>query len=93
MTFELEPVKRDKLGRKIADYDTRHFYEKIAEELLEAHEAACFENDPVSEVMELLDVMTACATRINSIYLTEGLLEDLQKRVIDRNADRGYFDD
>lgn len=93
MVFELEPVKRDKLGRKVADYQPRHFYEKIAEELLAAHELSCFDNDPVGEVMELLDVMTACATRINSIYLTEGLLEHLQDCVIDRNADRGYFED
>lgn len=93
MVFELEPVKRDKLGRKIADYDTRHFYEKIAVELLEAHELSCFDNDPVGEVMELLDVMTACATRINALNLPKELLEFLQKRIIARNADRGYFED
>ena len=93
MLFALEPVKRDKLGRKIADYKLRNFYEKIAEELFEAHDWAVCESAPTSEATELLDVMTACATRINALNLPKELLEDCQGRVIARNADRGYFND
>lgn len=93
MIFKLEPVKRDKLGRKVADYEPRHFYEKIAEELFEAHDWAVCESAPVSEATELLDVMTACATRINALNLPKELLEDCQEQIIARNTDRGYFDD
>lgn len=91
MVFELEPVKRDKFGRKVADYDTRHFYEKIAEELLEAHDHAV--DGGYWEAYELLDVMTACATRINALNIQPEKLKNWQLDIIKNNRARGYFDD
>ena len=45
MIFNLEPCKRDKRGRNIADYSIRDHYEKLAEEVFEAHEKAVFLDD------------------------------------------------
>ena len=70
MTFNLEPCKRDRRGRNVADYRVRDHYEKLAEEVFEAHEAAVLLNDlheymvkeTEEEVFELLHVMTVCAS-------------------------------
>ena len=90
MTFNLEPVKRDKLGRNISDYSIRDFYEKISEELLESHTEAVLGHH-FSEPFELLHVMTACATRITVLNLCDEELAELQQCVIERNRGRGYF--
>ena len=42
MIYNLEPCKRDKRGRNVTDYSVRDHYEKLAEEVFEAHEKSCF---------------------------------------------------
>lgn len=104
MLFNLEPVKHDKLGKKIAEYDVRDFYEKLAEELMEAHTAAielegllevaypeAIQSEIEAEIGELLDLMTACATRIHALKLTDKRLSELQAAIIEKNKARGYF--
>lgn len=92
MIFELEPVVRDKLGRKIAEYSLRHFYEKMSEELLEAHEAAVV-GSTGQEATELLDLMTACTTRLKALKMSERELNRLQKKIYERNKERGYLEE
>lgn len=96
MIFNLEPVKRDKLGRNVANYRIRDFYEKIAEELLEAHAAADSDSADnelatFAEARELIDLMTACATRIYSLSLDAELLAEIQNSIIEHNRERGYL--
>ncbi len=95
MIFELEPVRRDKRGKEIFDYVVRDFYEKMSEELLEAHATACDTHPQAvtEEIKELLDLMTVCATRI-SVILPDQMyfLSELQEEIITRNKARGYFD-
>lgn len=105
MIFELEPVKRDKLGRNVADYQPRDFYEKLAEEFLEAHNEAAyliafdeetFPDDLVQdmklrEARELIDLMTVCATRIAALDLPQDTFKQIQLDTINRNRERGYL--
>ena len=92
MIFNLEPCKRDKRGRNVTDYAVRDHYEKLAEELFEAHEAAIV-NDPNAEAIELLHVMTVCSTRIRNLGLSDEHLAELQQFVIEHNRERGYFEE
>ena len=98
MNFNLEPVWRDKRGKEIVDYEIRDFYEKISEELLEAHAVACSEHPQAAifEIRELLDLMTVCATRINVLaaqhHVTDDDLAEMQNHVVECNRERGYFD-
>ena len=102
MIFNLEPCLRDKRGRNVADYTTREHYEKLSEELLEAHEAAVaveFDDrgttDVTDEIWELLHVMTVCAARIKAIadefHISDEQLAQMQKDVIKHNRKRGYL--
>lgn len=102
MIFNLEPCLRDKRGRNVADYTVRDFYEKLSEELLEAHEAAVAaeyddrgEIDETDELIELIHVMTVCAARIKDIanewHISDEQLAKLQEGVIELNRKRGYF--
>ena len=91
MIFELEPVARDKHGKLIADYSVRDFYEKLAEELLEAHEQAA-NQDTYCELCELLDIMTVCATRIKSLGIKPYVLDVYQRSLITNNRKRGYLE-
>lgn len=73
------PVKKNKFGQRVADLDDITYYRQIAEEVLEAHEAAAITNfvdklnreriigDNDNEAEELTDVITCCITRINII--------------------------
>lgn len=111
MTFNLEPVKRDKAGKRITSYEVRDFYEKIGEELLEAHTQAIFldwakgsdafdEHETAcqagQEILELFDLMTAVATRINALADEHGFsderLAEMQGYIVEHNRKRGYFD-
>ena len=105
MIFELEPVKRDKHGRNVADYQPRDFYEKLAEEFLEAHlEAAdlinygeetfpaeLVQDMKIKEARELIDLMTVCATRIAALGLPQETFKQIQLDTINRNRERGYL--
>ena len=105
MIFELEPVKRDKLGRNVADYQPRDFYEKLAEEFLEAHGEAAYLIDfdeetfpddlvqdmKLKEARELIDLMTVCATRIAALDLPQDTFKQIQLDTINRNRERGYL--
>ena len=90
MNFNLEPCKRDKRGRNVADYRIRDHYEKLAEEMFEAHERAVL-LDEYEEALELLHVMTVCASRLATMDLSEERLADIQQAVIEHNRERGYF--
>lgn len=90
MIFLLEPCKCDKRGRNISGYSVRDHYEKLAEELFEAHEAA-IERNPNAEATELLHVMTVCAARIIALGMDDERLVELQVAVIKHNSERGYF--
>lgn len=94
MTFNLEPCKRDKLGRNVKDYRVRDFYEKISEELLEAHTEAIYDDRP-NEAKELIQVMTVCASRIRALGwdVDDNQLAAIQQAVIERNRARGYFEE
>lgn len=102
MIFNLEPCLRDKLGRNVADYTIREHYEKLSEELLEAHEAAVAfqfddrgDTDETDEIWELIHVMTVCAARIKTIadefHISDKQLAQMQADVIKHNRKRGYF--
>ena len=111
MIFNLEPVKRDKTGKLIADYSYRDFYEKIGEELMKAHEEAVWtvffaneigdgsrlQEEAHYEILELLDLMTAVATRINALADEHGFSDDdlaeMQGYIVEHNRKRGYFDE
>lgn len=90
MIFLLEPCKRDGRGRNIANYEIRDHYEKLAEELFEAH-AEAVNGDKLTEAIELIDLMTVCASRIITLGIAEDDLADIQGKVIERNYERGYF--
>ena len=115
MIFDLKPVDYDKHGRCVADYEVSDFYEKIGEELMEAHTQAVFadwmlwmakrhnvseeptQEQAAHEVIELLDLMTATATRIDALAKKHGFsderLAEMQGYVVNKNRDRGYFDE
>lgn len=90
MIFKLEPCKYDKRGRKVCEYRVRDHYEKLAEEMFEAHEKAVL-LDEYEEAFELLHVMTVCASRIAVLDLSNEQLAGIQEAVIDHNRERGYL--
>lgn len=110
MKFVLKPVTRDKHGKFVSEYEYRDFYAQIGEALMTAHESACWESfladqnaddnrlkdEAQYEICELIDLLTAVATRINALadehgYSTDDLAE-MQNRVIEVNRDCGQFE-
>lgn len=92
-------------------YKTGDFYSQIGEALMTAHENATYidflaeyenadnrrlKEEAQDELLELIGLMTAVATRIK--YLADehgynaGDLAEMQKRVIETNRDCGYLE-
>ncbi|MBR2518390.1 MAG: hypothetical protein IKE46_01180 [Selenomonadaceae bacterium] len=111
MKFVLKPVTRDKHGKFVSEYEYRDFYSQIGEALMTAHETACWisflaaqnaddrrlKDEAQYEICELIDLMTAVATRIKALadehgYTTSDLAE-MQKRVIESNRNYGQFEE
>ena len=103
MKFVLKPVTRDKHGKFVSEYEYRDFYSQIGEAMMTVHETACWmsfladqgadekrlKDEAQYEICELIDLMTAVATRIKFLadefgYDEKDLLE-LQHRVIEIN--------
>ena len=55
------PVKKNKFGERVADLSVDRHYRQIAEEIIEA----CTAQGKDDEVMELVDVITCCVTRLD----------------------------
>lgn len=102
------PVKRDGKGIPTDEYTTREWYEKIIEEVMEAHREAVklevdcdYDDFPESiakehsnEAEELMDIITVCTGRLAAIgYDTAKKWHELAIKVNKKNGERGYFDD
>lgn len=107
MNFTLEPVTRDKHGKFVSEYEYRDFYAQIGEALMTAHETACWISFLADrnadekrltqyEICELIDLMTAVATRINALADEHGYnsndLAEFERRVIETNRRYGHFE-
>jgi len=88
MSYLPLPVKRDRDNRLAIDYTRREWYEKLSEELLEAHAA-----DENTEAEELVDLMTVVICYLNAKGYDAVEREILYRRVNDKNYRRGYFDE
>lgn len=103
------PVKKNKFGQRVADLPVDVYYGQIAEELLEAHNAAnnrhivkilrndgcgqCSEILDCNEPEELVDIITTCITRLDILGYDEDARQKLYQAVNDKNKSRGYFED
>lgn len=112
MKFILEPVTRDRRGKFVDgfSYKTGDFYAQIGEALMDAHENAIWldfladrnadtrrlKDEAQYEILELIDLMTAAATRIKSLAdefgYNEKDLAEMQEELIERKRQLGYFD-
>lgn len=110
MKFVLKPVNRDKHGKFVSEYEYRDFYSQIGEALMTAHESACWESfladqnaddnrlkdEAQYEICELIDLMTAVATRIKFLADEYGYnsndLAEFERRVIETNRRYGHFE-
>ena len=86
-----EPVKRDKHDKAVAKYTYRDWFEKIAEEVFEAHQAAC-KNKSGQLAEELTDVITVCVSFLNILGYDEKGRGDLYRKVNQKNLQRGYLE-
>ena len=102
------PVKKNKFGQRVADVSVDEYYRQIAEEVLEAHNAAnnwhivkilhhngcgqCAELLDCNEPEELADIIAACITRLDILGYNEDKRQKLYQAVNDKNKLRGYFE-
>ena len=103
------PVKRNKFGERVASLSVNDYYRQIAEEVLEAHNAAnnccivkilrdngcgqCAEFLDCNEAEELVDIIATCITRLDILGYDSAARQKLFQAVNDKNKSRGYFDD
>lgn len=103
------PVKKNKFGKSVKDIPVTTYYRQIAEEVLEAHNAAknaelvkrmtdegfgqCAEFAEINEPEELVDIITCCVTRLEIIGYDESARQKLYSAVNDKNRKRGYFEE
>ena len=103
------PVKKNKFGQHVADISVNDYYRQIAEEVLEAHNAAnnwlivkilqnngcgqCAELLDCNEPEELVDIIATCITRLDILGYGEDARQKLYQAVNDKNKSRGYFED
>ena len=103
------PVKKNKFGNLVADIPVTDYYRQIAEEVLEAHNAAknaefvkqinnegcgqCAEFILCNEAEELADIITCAVTRLDIIGYDESKRAKLYAAVNDKNRKRGYFEE
>ena len=98
MIFELEPLYRDKNGHLTQNYRAEDCYLKLGELFVRAHVYASVIDQAYSEnnigaainaandeAKRLLELMTACATRLHNLPLKKGTLEQLQQEIIKAN--------
>ena len=91
-------VKKNKFGQRVADLSVTEYYRQIEEEVLEAHENAVMyemslQCSRYDEAEELVDVITTCITRLETIGYDAKKRETLYKAVNEKNKKRGYFED
>ena len=103
------PVKKNKFGLSVKDIPVTDYYRQIAEEVLEAHNAAknaefvkqindegcgqCAEFVLCNEAEELADIITCAVTRLEIIGYDEHKRANLFAAVNDKNRKRGYFEE
>lgn len=88
--YELpRPVKRDKHGKRTADYMRREWFAQIAEEIFEAHDAT----NKKSLAEELTDVITVCTSYLAALGFDDKARAELQRAVNAKNERRGYFEE
>lgn len=98
MTDKPIPVVRDGKGNLCRTYAIEDWFAKIAEEVFEAHFAAVkLENRPKADpwilAEELTDVITVCASYLHALGYDEEARGEIQRKVNEKNARRGYLGD
>lgn len=92
------PVLHDKEQIYDADTPVRVWFEKLQEEVMEAHEQAIFfqmlgDDDSHARLAEeLTDIKNLCETYLSVLGYDAFARKDLQKRVNQKNQERGYFE-
>lgn len=91
------PVLHDKHQTYDANTPMRAWFEKIEEEVLEAHEQAVFleifsnEDSRKALAYELTDIKTVCETFLNALGYDASARADIQCEVNEKNSKRGYL--
>lgn len=88
MSYLPLPVSKDKNNVSVKSYTRREWYEKLSEELLEAHATS---GDDEAE--ELVDIIAVAISYLNATGYDAVAREALYRRVNDKNYRRGYFDE
>ncbi len=92
------PVLHDRKQVYDADTPVRVWFEKLQEEVMEAHEQAIFfqmlgDDDSHGRLAEeLTDIKNLCETYLSVLGYDTFARKDLQKRVNRKNQERGYFE-
>ena len=83
------PVKSDRNGKIVKNYTRREWFEKIMEEVLEAHGAKS--NTKTAE--ELTDIITVCVSYLEALGFNAQARAEIQAKINNKNRLRGYFYD
>lgn len=92
------PVLHDRKQVYDADTPMRVWFEKLQEEVMEAHERAVFfqiiGDDDSCDLLaeELTDIKNLCETYLDVLGYDVTERKNLQKRVNRKNQERGYFE-
>ena len=81
------PVKKDKFGGSVANYDEREWFLKLQEELYEAFSTVSIQE----RAEELTDVITVCTSYLHALGFDHNARAELQRAVNEKNIKRGYF--
>lgn len=86
-------------GNPTKEWSVRQWYEKIFDEVLEAHDEAVqakqlVENNvrPVLEPRELIDVITVCYSRLHALGYGEHEIMQMQRLTNRKNEERGRLE-